>query len=151
MMDWFSKAFLKSSLVWLGVGVSLGALMAAVPPLAIYRTAHLHLNMLGFVSMMIFGVAYHVVPRFTGHPLFSVRLAAIHVWVANAGLALLVTGFLLMPTMGPRAVPVQAAGGVLSAAGAYLFIFNIWRTLNARLAPRRAQAGGTKLPTVASE
>ena len=150
-MDWFSKAFLKSSLVWLGIGVSLGALKASVPALTVYRTAHLHLNMLGFVSMMIFGVAYHVIPRFMGHPLHAFRLAALHVWLANAGLALLALGFLLMPTIGPRAVPLQAAGGVLSAVGAYLFIYNMWRTLDGRRAPRRARPGATLLPTLADE
>ena len=113
-MDWFSKAFLKSSLAWFGVGVTLGAVMSSWPNAAAYRTAHFHMNLLGFVSMMIFGVAYHVIPRFMGHPLHDKRLAAIHFYVANVGLATLSVGFLLVPTLGaPRAIPVQAAGGTL--------------------------------------
>ena len=66
-MDWFAKAFIKAALVWLGLGVTLGVVMAVSPAAAVYRTAHLHMNLLGFVSMMIYGVAYHVIPRFTGN------------------------------------------------------------------------------------
>ena len=30
-MDWFAKAFLRASLIWLALGVTLGLAMAAVP------------------------------------------------------------------------------------------------------------------------
>jgi cbb3-type cytochrome oxidase subunit 1 len=66
MMDWFVKAFLKASMFWLALGVTLGVAMGVRPAWSIYRAAHLHMLLLGFVGMMIFGVAYHVVPRFTG-------------------------------------------------------------------------------------
>lgn len=147
-MDWFSRAFLKSSLVWLGIGVTAGALMASIPTLTVYRTAHLHTNLLGFVAMMIYGVAYHVIPRFMGHPLHSGKLAGWHVWVANGGLFFLSLGFVLMPTIGPAAVPLEAIGGILSALGAYLFIYNIWRTLNGRPAMKRVHAAPNSLPVV---
>jgi cbb3-type cytochrome oxidase subunit 1 len=146
MMDWFVKAFLKASLGWLAAGVSLGLAMAMHPAWAVYRTAHLHMNLLGFVGMMIFGVAYHVIPRFTGHPLHSHRLAGVQWWLANVGLALFVAGFVMLPhTMfgGPARV-VVAAGGLLSAAAAYIFVYNIWRTIDGaaigRAAPRAAVA-----------
>ena len=64
-MQWFVKAFLKASLVWLSLGVTLGVAMAAHPTWTVYRPAHVHMTALGFVTMMIYGVAYHVVPRFT--------------------------------------------------------------------------------------
>src|SRR6185369_2312567 len=143
-MDWFVKAFLKASLAWLAAGVSLGVAMAVHPAWAIYRAAHLHMNLLGFVSMMIFGVAYHVIPRFTGHPLYSRRLAAGHWWVQNAGLALMVAGFLFIPRGMQGAWSLVATGGVLSALAAYAFIFNIWRTIDGRrhavVAPAPVQA-----------
>jgi cbb3-type cytochrome oxidase subunit 1 len=131
-MDWFVKAFLKASLMWLGAGVSLGMAMAMHPAWAVYRSAHLHMNLLGFVAMMIFGVAYHVIPRFTGHPLHSRRLAVVHWWLANGGLALFVAGFLMLPhTMyDTPARVVVAVGGVLSAVAAYAFIYNLWRTID---------------------
>lgn len=135
-MDWFAKAFLKASLTWLGLGVTLGVGMAIHPPWIVYRPAHMHMNLLGFVAMMIFGVAYHVIPRFTGNALHSRRLAVRHWWVANAGLALMVIGFTLRPQGNPSATPLLGFGGGLSAIGAYAFIYNIWRTIDARV-PRR--------------
>ena len=131
-MDWFVKAFLKASLAWLAAGVTLGIAMAVHPAWTVYRAAHLHMNLLGFVTMMIFGVAYHVIPRFTGHPLHSRRLAAAQWWLANVGLATFVAGFIWLPqTMfATRARVLLGVGGVLSAAAAYVFVYNIWRTID---------------------
>ena len=141
-MDWFVKAFLKSSLAWFGAGVTLGIAMAIHPAWAVYRTAHLHMNLLGFVTMMIFGVAYHVIPRFAGHPLHSRRLATAQVWLANLGLLLFVAGFFLLPnTMyGTPARAVVGAGGLISGVAAYVFVYNIWRTIDGR--PRRQPSTG---------
>jgi hypothetical protein len=134
-MESFVRNFIRSSLVWLGIGVVLGLSMVVVPVQALmYRPAHVHANLLGFVSMMIFGVAYHVIPRFTGTPLRSRRLARVHLWVANVGLASLVGGWLLRPTLWGVGTAVLAFGAVASASGAFMFIGNLWRTL----APVRA-------------
>ena len=67
--------FLRASLLWLVVGTSLGAAMAIHPAWAVYRPAHLHALLLGFVMMMIAGVAYHVIPRFTMAALHSPRVS----------------------------------------------------------------------------
>jgi cbb3-type cytochrome oxidase subunit 1 len=141
-MDPYVRRFIRSALVWLAVGVAIGVAMALGPAAALaYRPAHLHAMLLGFVSMMIFGVGYHVFPRFGGRPLHSPRAAAAHVWVANAGLAGMVAGFLTR-VHAPRAgALLLGPGALLSAAGAFLFIYNVWRSLEA--APPRPGA----LPT----
>lgn len=150
-MEWFVRNFVKASVVWLALGVTLGVAMAVVPHWVVYRPAHLHMNLLGFVAMMIFGVAYHVIPRFSGNPLYSPRLATAHWWISNAGLVAMVAGFLLRPHVGRVATPLLAAGGVLSALGAYAFAFGLWRTIDGQAALRVAQARvrasqGTSLP-----
>ena len=128
-MEWFVKAFLKASLAWLGLGVALGVGMAVWPAWTAYRAAHMHMNLLGFVAMMIFGVAYHVIPRFTGHALYSRRLAGLHWWCANVGLALFAGGLIArMHWVGGSLV--MLVGGVLSALSAYFFIYNLWRTID---------------------
>jgi len=139
-MEWFVKAFLKASLAWFAAGVTLGIAMAVHPAWAVYRTAHLHMNLLGFVTMMIFGVAYHVIPRFTGHPLHSRRMASVQWWLVNLGLALFVVGLMLLPTTmyGTPARVIVASGGLLSGIGAYLFVFNIWRTIDGAGSPTPA-------------
>ena len=144
-MDNFVRQFIRSSLIWLGTGVVLGVLMAFLPGRVIQlRSAHMHANLLGFVSMMIFGVAYHVLPRVIGRPLFASHLAQLHVVIANGGLLLQVVGWISGGYQAPG-MWLLRSGGVLSAAGAFLFIYNIWRTLGRNLTPlRRAmnQPGG---------
>jgi cbb3-type cytochrome oxidase subunit 1 len=158
-MDWFVKAFLKASLAWLALGVTLGVAMAAHPAWTVYRPAHVHMVLLGFVTMMIYGVAYHVIPRFSGNPLAARRLPGWHWWGANVGLLLMVAGFVLRPHLGAAATPVLAAGGTLAAAGAYAFAWIIWRTIDGpaalRAAAGRARAAaegarGPRLPLAAA-
>jgi len=129
-MEWFVEAFLKAALVWLGAGVLLGLLFTVSPQQVVYRPAHAHINLLGFVSMMIFGVAYHVIPRFTGNALFSRRAAGWNWWISNVGLVLLVAGFFMRPHAVGAAAPALAVGGTLAAAGAFIFITNVWKTID---------------------
>ena len=129
-MEWFVKAFLKSSLSWLALGVTLGVAMAAHPLWIVYRPAHMHMVVLGFVTMMIFGVAYHVIPRFAGFPLYSRRAAGWHWWISNAGLSMMVTGFAMRPSASAVATPVLAIGGSFAAIGAYTFVYILWRTID---------------------
>ena len=146
-MEWFVKAFLKASLTWLALGVTLGVAMAAHPVWTIYRVAHMHMVLLGFVTMMIFGVAYHVIPRFAGFPLRSRRGATVHWWISNVGLTGMVAGFVLRAHNAPAATPGLALGGLISAVGAYLFAFLFWRTIDGpramRAAAKRAQSATT--------
>ena len=150
-MTWFVKAFLKASLAWLALGVSAGVAMAVHPVWTVYRLAHVHVLLLGFVAMMIFGVAYHVIPRFVGFPLHRPALAGAHWWLANVGLLFTAGGFVvrvLAPTVG---TVVLATGGALSAIGAYVFVYLMWRTIDGpaqmRAAAERAARAVERGPT----
>ncbi|MEP6832140.1 MAG: hypothetical protein ABJB74_02050 [Gemmatimonas sp.] len=131
-MDWFVRAFIKASLAWLSLGVTLGVAMAAYPAWTMYRTAHLHMLVLGFVAMMIYGVAYHVVPRFAGAPLYSYVAPGWHCVTSNVGLAVMCVGFVMRTSIPAAGNLVLAFGGALSAAGAYTFAFVLWRTMDMR-------------------
>ena len=130
-MDWFVKAFIRASLVWFTAGIALGLAMAIHPAWVVYRPAHAHMNVVGFITMMIFGVGYQLLPRLFGHKLQSRALAIAHWWLANGGLALMVAGFMLGPHIGVRSAPITATGGSLFAIGAFAFVYNLWRTFNA--------------------
>src|SRR6476659_4084011 len=108
-MDSFAKAFIRASLIWFVLGITLGLAMAIHPAWTIYRPAHAHMNLVGFVTMMIFGVGYQMLPRFFGHPIHSRPFASAHIWLANLGLGGLGAGFLLAPHIGARSVPVTAS------------------------------------------
>jgi cbb3-type cytochrome oxidase subunit 1 len=150
-MDWFIKAFIRASLVWFALGVALGLAMAAYPVWAVYRPAHAHMNVVGFITMMIFGVGYQLLPRLFGHGLWSRKLAIAHWWLANGGLAVMVAGFMLAPHIGTRSAPVTSVGGVLFVAGAACFVINLWKTFDAadaRYRTRSTPAASKPLPTL---
>lgn len=87
---------------------------------------HAHMMLLGFVLMMIYGVGLHVIPRFGGYPLRSERVAAAQFWLANAGLPLMITGWLTY------ARSLVALGGALTVAAMALFGFNMILTVRLR-------------------
>ena len=148
MIDWFVAWFLKGSLLWLALSVLVAVAMALDPMLTVYRTAHLHMALLGFVTQMIYGVALHVVPRFFGHPLVHRRLAEWQFWLAQAGLALMVTGFVARINGAVSAAAwTLGIGGTLSAAAALAFVLGLWRTMNASPMYRK-QPPPRKQPTV---
>ena len=149
-MEWFVRAFLKASLAWLALGVTLGVAMGAHPNWTVYLPAHMPMVLLGFVTMMIYGVAYHVIPRFTGHPLHNRRAAGVHWWLANLGLALMVCGFVTRVARPGMGTVVLATGGTLSALGAYIFVYLIWRTVDGPAALRMAEARSRKAAALSS-
>ncbi len=51
-----------------------------------WRPAHAHMQLLGFVALMIYGVAYHALPRFRGVVFRRPGLALLQVGLANLGL-----------------------------------------------------------------
>ena len=147
-MDWFVKAFIRASLVWFTLGIALGLAMAAHPQWVVYRPAHAHMNVVGFITMMIFGVGYQLLPRLFGYKLHSPALAVAHWWLANVGLAAMVVGFMLAPHVGTRSAPVTTVGGLLFALGAFAFVANLWKTFNVADARQRERALARSLPTV---
>lgn len=141
--------FLKAALAWLVAGVTLGLGMAVHPPFLAWRAAHIHLLLLGFVTGMIFGVGYHVFPRFAGRSLRHPGLMMPHWWLANGGVAAMAGAFILRAEGVAWSPALLGAGGAAAALGAYLFAYNIWRTLDPAVAARSAPPGrGPALPLV---
>ncbi|HEX7941339.1 MAG TPA: hypothetical protein VF488_06015 [Gemmatimonadaceae bacterium] len=135
------RSFLKSSLAWLALGVTFGVAMTIHPLWTLYRLAHVHMMLLGFVAMMIFGVGYHVIPNFAGFPLHRPVGARVHWWLSNIGLAAMASGFVLRVHAPSAGTILLASGGTLSAAGAYLFVYLIWRTIDG---PANLRAGAER-------
>ncbi len=81
------KQFVKASLIYLALGVLFGMHMGfADHAQNEIRFIHLHLLLLGFMAMMIYGVSYHILPRFNARPIPYPSWVNIHFWSANVGL-----------------------------------------------------------------
>jgi cbb3-type cytochrome oxidase subunit 1 len=106
---------------------------------------HTHVNLLGWVGSSLMGILYFLAPRISGAEHYC-RWAAWGNWFGNTfGLLLIVIGFHLIgiyglssgfsegtPEFREVAAPFRAlvtAGGIMVAASAALFAWNILRTL----------------------
>jgi hypothetical protein len=83
-----------------------------------------HLAALGWVMLMIVGVAYHVLPRFSGRGLRGLAWARAQLACHLAALALIVLG------LGLGQPQAFAAGGALIALAMALFALTIWPTIH---------------------
>jgi len=118
---WFVVCALVYALAGGALGLAWLAAPGALPALA--PRAHAHLMLVGFVGMMVFGIGLHILPRFTGHPLFSERMADVQFAFANVGLLLMVGGWLA----GNR--PPATAGGALVWLAFLMFAINAVATV----------------------
>ena len=126
--------FIKASLFYLVLTSTLGAFFSVFPNLRAYKYAHVHLNLLGFMTMMVYGVGNHILPRFQGKPLHSERLAEVQFWAANVGLVALVAFESLKTATGRKAfVTLTATAGLIELLSIYMFVYNMWVTLRKKV------------------
>ncbi len=133
-MDRFVKNFIGMSIIYLAVASVIGLLMLGHPSLLYLKFAHSHLMVLGWVSMMIFGVGYHILPRFSGRPLKSPRMGEVQFWLGNTGLIGMVifqTGWILNPGNSLHK-GLAAASGILEVLSISLFLYNMLATIFAK-------------------
>jgi len=131
--------FIKTSLLSLATGVTLGVLMAlhVLPKAEVPQyitSAHTHINLLGAVMMLIFGVGYHILPRFSGRPLHNEGASTVQLWMNIIGLAgmfvsLLVAAYSTADLLRYAVAPF----GALYALGGVLFAWNMWMTISGAL------------------
>ncbi len=108
---------LLGGVVALSILISPGSIPGDAPRI------HGHIMLLGFILMMIYGIALHVLPRFSGKTLYSERMATWQFYIANAGLPVMIAGWLTQLN------PLVLFGGALSFIGMMLFTLNIILTV----------------------
>jgi len=124
-MDRYTKGFVVASLVYFFLAAVLGIWMGGTDAAAWVPFAHVHFNLLGFMSMMIYGVGYFILPRFNGRTLHWPSWVPVHFYIANIGLIGMVataperpsTGFVLF-----SALSVLSAGMFAVNLGATMLI-----------------------------
>lgn len=123
-MSWISVWFIRTSIIYLGIATICGIVMAISPDSIIYlKFVHVHLNLLGFMTMMIYGVGYHIFPRFSGRPLWSEPLATLQFWTAEIGLI----GMCLFYPLNINILFIVFSS--ISVISVFLFLLNILKTV----------------------
>ncbi|MFQ5441797.1 MAG: hypothetical protein ACE5EB_03625 [Thermodesulfobacteriota bacterium] len=85
-MSKITVSFIKAAMIYFVLAMLLGLHMSVAGVVYPSMPIHVHFNLLGWMSMMIFGVAYHILPRFSGQTLWSEPLSVWHFRLANIGL-----------------------------------------------------------------
>ena len=116
-----SKWFLRIATLYILAGVTLGLFMAASHNHTMFPV-HAHLNLLGWVAMMLFGLFYHVFPAAA-----ETRMAKAHFWLyipAHFGqmvlLTLLFLGYVSVE-------PALAAFSTLVGVAFVFFTLVVWK------------------------
>jgi len=136
-MDKYAKAFVKASLIYLGIGAILGVLMFSWPDIRFtISRVHVHILLLGFMAMMIYGVGYHILPRFMGRPVYSHRLGNTQVWLANITLVGLSISWVLEASQGGIWHTLAILFGIGQAVSIFLFIVNLWMSMTPQTAEK---------------
>jgi heme/copper-type cytochrome/quinol oxidase subunit 1 len=121
-----SFAFLLAGLV-LGAYVTVGQSVGVYPP-RLFITAHVHLLLVGFMLMIVMGVATWMFPRpARDDRRYRPELAETVYWVMTVSTAVRAGAELTAPLFAlPRLSYVVALGGLGQVAGAGLFVLNMW-------------------------
>lgn len=141
------EKFLKTSLIYLIIGVTMGALLTVKPvhdfaiQSPLFAGAHSHINLIGWVSMAIIGGIYFLIQKKTLH---SEKIGNTGFWLLNAGIAamfilMLIAGYIWSSlSMAGKGSMIDAAiepymilimvFGIVIAIGAYLTAYNLLKT-----------------------
>jgi hypothetical protein len=102
-------------MIW-GIAMGISGDHAAMP-------AHAHLNLLGWVSLFLFGIYYHLRPA-----LDRTRAALVQVWVWIAATVVMAVGIALAHTGHAGGDPIAAVSSLVVLADMLLFGWLVFRT-----------------------
>jgi cbb3-type cytochrome oxidase subunit 1 len=129
-MDKYARAFVRASLIYLAIGAILGVWMVLWPDIRFTVTrVHTHILLLGFMAMMIYGVGYHILPRFMGRPVYSQHLGNVQAWLANITLMGLSLSWMMEASQGGIWHSLAILFGIGQAVSIFLFIINLWMSM----------------------
>ena len=142
------RRYLKTAIAFLLLGLALGGWMIVRRELyGVYAnpyetSAHTHAILVGFVMLMIQGVALWLFPRpERGDTIYRPALAGGAYWLVTLGTAARVAGELARPHVETPWLRVGVAlAGILQIAGIALFFYTMW----SRIRPAGSQAREAK-------
>jgi len=119
-----SAAFFAMGVIYLLAGMAWGMQMGASEDFAL-APAHAHLNLLGWVTMAIYGTFYALT-----HASLSPRLAWTNFALSAVGVALMIPSLaLFLKTADTRFLPPLIASEVITVASLLVFAVSVYREL----------------------
>lgn len=127
-MPQLAQLFFKTAIVFLIVGILMGLQMAISGNHAVIG-AHAHANLLGWVTMAIFGIYYALNPAKA-----ATRLAMIHYGVYTLGVVVLIAALYAMLMGNPQLEPLVAVASLVVFVAVLLFAVVLFSGEKARVA-----------------
>lgn len=126
-MERYPKLFILAAIGYLLAGVVLGlGFTSGVLDALNWRFVHIHIGLLGFMAMFIYGVAYHILPRFNASPIKVPALVTVHFYFVNIGLiGMVIFGYLDGMYAGGLVHTGFLISATLEVTGIFIFAFNI--------------------------
>jgi heme/copper-type cytochrome/quinol oxidase subunit 1 len=147
------RRYLKTAIAFLAIGLTIGGYLIArrefqgVAPDEYLVSAHTHALFVGFVMMMIMGVALWLFPRpDKSDAQYNPRLAATAYWLITIGTAVRVGGEVMRSSLFDMNISAMwlriaiVAAGFLQAIAIGVFFFTMWT----RIRPVGSQAREAK-------
>lgn len=125
--------FIRFALIYFMLAILLGLQMSVTGPVYPWMPIHVHFNLLGWMSMMVYGVGYHILPRFSGVPLWSDRLSYWQMWLANIGLVGMAAGWIVRSSGGDPTVLLIFS--LIEGVSIVFFALNMFKTIKAAPTP----------------
>jgi cbb3-type cytochrome oxidase subunit 1 len=120
------KRYLNVALVYLTFGVLLGLIMGIIQDFRL-ASVHAHINLLGWVSMALFGLIYHFYPNAA-----DTKLAKTQFWLHNIGLPVMQGALALEILTGITGlIPIVIAGSLSVILGVILITVNVFKHVSA--------------------
>jgi hypothetical protein len=113
--------FLRLAAIYFVIGVSFGYAMSVTENFVL-MPVHAHINLLGWVSMALFGLIYSAWPAAA-----TTRLAKVHFALYNIGLPIMMVGLSVFLTGTKQAGPAIGLGATLVVIGILCFVINLFR------------------------
>ncbi|VEF49050.1 Cbb3-type cytochrome oxidase, subunit 1 [Bacillus freudenreichii] len=118
---------IKIAVVYFLIGISLGLYMSFTHMFAL-ATVHVHINLLGWMSLAIAGILYLLFPQLT-----LTSAAKTHFWLHNLGLPVMMISIALaIMEVSPVFFPIATIGGVITVLGIFCFGYNVLKNLKAK-------------------
>lgn len=116
---------IKIAVVYFIIGISFGLYMSAFHVFNL-ATVHVHVNLLGWMSLSIAGIIYIIFPN-----LGKTQAAKIHFWLHNIGLPVMMISIAAaILGLGEVFFPIATIGGALTVIGIFFFGYNILKNLS---------------------
>lgn len=127
-----SATWLRLAVVYFVVAVTLGIVMGASGDHSL-MPVHAHLNLLGWVSMTLFGLIGHLFPA-----TMQGRIATLQFWLYNLSVPILLATLAALLRGHKELDPIVGIGSMVTGIAVLLFAYNVFTGIKAPAASSRS-------------